>query len=526
MPVPGVPWGGRDTSALSHELIHRWVHDGADPAAIDSARVRHAARGEELRAAAQRLERAHGELGSAWRGRDADAASAHVRTLVARMSRLGDAVTGQAGSLQGVRDALTRVQALVGPPRPPALPVLGASPATPGLAGALAAGGPPDGFGTFHAAQADERAAQSAYRAYLEHTGLAARGAPSAVDGLAGRATPGGAGPSPATARGGVPATATPGSVGSGAPARGGVLARAAAPPRSAASAFRPGGPAPSVGGGVSGRPTAGAGPGGGGSGPGPGVRPGPWGRFVSRLLGAGAEAPPAGSARGPGGAGSGGRPVGPGGANGPGGRSGPGGPGGTRGSPGAGTPGAPASPVAPTAADRLAGGAAPGRAGGDARRDERRGRPGARPGAGSPGGAAEGQATGTTPSPTAGTTPGMTTPGTTPALGAGAAVGSAPAGHPGLLGGAPVTGSDPTGPSAPSAPSATPGHGTGGPGDAPLLPSTGGAAGAVGAVGTGSSGVRHPEYLVDADPWRDPADDPDERRLVTPPVLGEHDDR
>jgi hypothetical protein len=54
VPVPGVPWGGRDTSALSHELIHRWVHDGADPAAIDSARVRHAARGEELRAAAQR----------------------------------------------------------------------------------------------------------------------------------------------------------------------------------------------------------------------------------------------------------------------------------------------------------------------------------------------------------------------------------------------------------------------------------------------------------------------------------------
>ena len=39
MPVPGVPWGGRDTSALSHELIHRWIHDGADPAALDSARA-------------------------------------------------------------------------------------------------------------------------------------------------------------------------------------------------------------------------------------------------------------------------------------------------------------------------------------------------------------------------------------------------------------------------------------------------------------------------------------------------------
>ena len=125
MPVPDVPWVGRDTAALSHELIHRWVHDGADPAALDSARARHAARGEELRAAAQRLERAHTQLGESWRGRDADAASTHIRSLVARMSRLGDAVTGQAGSLQGVRDALARVQSAVGPPRPPALPVLG-----------------------------------------------------------------------------------------------------------------------------------------------------------------------------------------------------------------------------------------------------------------------------------------------------------------------------------------------------------------------------------------------------------------
>jgi uncharacterized protein YukE len=182
---------GRDTAALSHEAIHRWVHDGADPAALDSARARHAARGEELRAAAERLERAHTELGASWRGRDADAASTHIRSLVARMSRLGDAVTGQAGSLQGVRDALARVRSAVGPPRPPALPVLGAAPR--GLPAALASGGPADGFGAFQAAQAEERAAQNAYRAYLEQTGMAARSAPSAVDGAAGRPPTGGA---------------------------------------------------------------------------------------------------------------------------------------------------------------------------------------------------------------------------------------------------------------------------------------------------------------------------------------------
>ncbi|WP_425550173.1 WXG100 family type VII secretion target, partial [Actinomycetospora succinea] len=234
MPVPGVPWGGRDTSVISHELIHRWIHDGADPAALDSARLRHAARGEELRAAAQRLERAHGQLGASWRGRDAEAAASHVRTLVARMSRLGDAVTGQAGSLQGVRDALARVQSLVGPPRAPALPVLGTSPATPGLAGALATGGPADGFGTFQAAQAEERAAQGAYRAYLDQTGLAARGAPSAVDGLAGRTSVGAAPEVGGTARGAMAGPGgAPGGRGAGAgtpPGRGGVLAGAAAP--------------------------------------------------------------------------------------------------------------------------------------------------------------------------------------------------------------------------------------------------------------------------------------------------------
>ncbi|WP_345424163.1 hypothetical protein, partial [Actinomycetospora chlora] len=218
MPVPDVPWGGRDTSALSHELIHRWVHDGADPAALDSASRRHAARGEELRVAAERLERAHGRLGTAWRGRDAEAAANHVRTLVARMSRLGDAVTGQAGSLQGVRDALARVQSLVGPPRAPALPVLGAPPGGPGLAGALATGGPPDGFAPFQAAQADERAAQGAYRAYLEQSGQAARRAPSAVDGLAGRASVGPV-PDAAPVRGGVPASPAGPGVGGGLPA-------------------------------------------------------------------------------------------------------------------------------------------------------------------------------------------------------------------------------------------------------------------------------------------------------------------
>jgi hypothetical protein len=63
------------------------------------------------------------------------------------------------------------------------------------------------------------------------------------------------------------------------------------------------------------------------------------------------------------------------------------------------------------------------------------------------------------------------------------------------------------------------------------MLPPTAGATGAVGPSGvsgarSGGSGVRHPEYLVDADPWRDPDDDPDARRLVTPPVIGEQDGR
>ncbi|WP_328303539.1 hypothetical protein [Actinomycetospora sp. NBC_00405] len=73
-------------------------------------------------------------------------------------------------------------------------------------------------------------------------------------------------------------------------------------------------------------------------------------------------------------------------------------------------------------------------------------------------------------------------------------------------------------------APATGPGYtSTPGP-DAPLVPPVTGAGPDVGRAH--GPGVRHPEYLVDADPWRDPAEDPDDRRLVTPPVLGEQDDR
>ncbi|MDD7920493.1 WXG100 family type VII secretion target [Actinomycetospora callitridis] len=507
MPVPGVPWGGRDTSALSHELIHRWIHDGADPAALDSARRRHAARGEELRAAAQRLQRAHGELGASWRGRDADAATQHVRTLVARMSRLGDAVTGQAGSLQGVRDALARVQALVGPPRPPALPVLGASPATSGLAGALTTGGPPDGFGAFQAAQAEERAAQGAYRAYLEQTGLAARGAPSAVDGLAGRASTAAPGV-PAPARG---LTAGPEGAGSGRP---GVLARAAGP-------AGPGGGAAGVGvrtgtvpgGGPAGGAGAPVGRGGavapGAGGPGAGARPGPVGRFVSRLLGG----PEPGA---PGAAGAGGAPGRPGG---PAGHPGvP--PGTTRGPtagpapgtvpgtvPAAGTARGPAAAAGPTPADRLAGGTGGAVAGRGDPRERRGGRRSVDPDV--PAAPPE-QAPPSTDR--AGPRPGPEGPGPDRTAAAGPVAGT------GTTVGAPA---DPGAP--PAGHTAAPGHpATPGP-DAPMVPPVTGAGPA--AARPRGSGVRHPEYLVDADPWRDPADDPDGRRLVTPPVLGERDD-
>ena len=65
------------------------------------------------------------------------------------------------------------------------------------------------------------------------------------------------------------------------------------------------------------------------------------------------------------------------------------------------------------------------------------------------------------------------------------------------------------------------PGSGHGGAG-IPLLPPGAGATG--GGADRGGSARRHPEYLVDADPWADGAEDPAERRLVTPPVLGEDD--
>ena len=89
-------------------------------------------------------------------------------------------------------------------------------------------------------------------------------------------------------------------------------------------------------------------------------------------------------------------------------------------------------------------------------------------------------------------------------------------------------TGTTVGGPADPGAPPATgpvAGHTpTPGP-DVPVVPPVTGA-GSARRLRTRGSGVRHPEYLVDADPWRDPADDPDDRRLVTPPVLGEQDDR
>lgn len=181
MPIPDVGWGARDTSGLSHEQIHRWVHDGADPVALADARDRHAARGSELRAAGRRLEAARGALVEGWAGRDADAAGSRVRALSDRMVRLGDDLAGQARGLDGMRVALERVRAAVGPPRPAVLdPLVGAR----GLAGlpSAAAGLPADGFAAFHSAHADEVAARAAYRTYLEETAASARAAPAVLD--------------------------------------------------------------------------------------------------------------------------------------------------------------------------------------------------------------------------------------------------------------------------------------------------------------------------------------------------------
>ena len=521
MAVPDVPWLGRDTAALSHEMIHRWVHDGADPAALDSARARHAARGEELRAAAERLERAHTELGASWRGRDADAASTHIRSLVARMSRLGDAVTGQAGSLQGVRDALARVQSAVGPPRPPALPVLGAAPR--GLPAALAAGGPADGFGAFQAAQAEERAAQNAYRAYLEQAGVAARSAPSAVDGAAGRAPVGGAVEAPPVRAG------SPGRPGARParrePRRGPprvllpVCRRFLGPSRGPGPRGRrrlpdpppdPALPAAPTRAGGAARRVAGRRPGGtrscprrasrdplgavppahapapGGAAP---ARPGPVGRIVSRLLG-GPSVPP-------------GPPPGAGST--------------VRGGGGALPGSAPG-----TAADRLLGGPAPppraARAAGDdgRPREERAPARPARPG--SVGRATVGRAP-------VGRAPGSRTPRSATGRSRRAPpprprwAARDPVRSPGLLRRFPDQRPRAAGPD--TAPGPDAGHTSGGPGPGgvgpPLLPPP------TGAGAEASRAVhRHPEYLVDADPWAAHTDDPAQRRLVTPPVLGE----
>jgi len=136
VPIPDVGWGARDTSGLSHEQIHRWVHDGADPVALADARDRHAARGSELRAAGRRLEAARGALNEGWAGRDADAAGSRVRALSDRMVRLGDDLAGQARGLDGMRVALERVRAAVGPPRPAVLdPLVGARARRPAVGG-------------------------------------------------------------------------------------------------------------------------------------------------------------------------------------------------------------------------------------------------------------------------------------------------------------------------------------------------------------------------------------------------------
>ncbi|WP_345424073.1 hypothetical protein [Actinomycetospora chlora] len=170
---------------------------------------------------------------------------------------------------------------------------------------------------------------------------------------------------------------------------------------------------------------------------------------------------------------------------------------------------------MAPTAADRLTGGgvvpagaAGPGR---DERRDGRRDR---RPDPSSmdqPSGTGSG-----TPEPSATTPAG-------PSVGPGASVGTAGAvGTAGTAGTPGVVSPDAlqAGPAAPQQHGPAASHPAGG--DVPLVPPATGAA--TTSPERPSGPVRHPEYLVDADPWRDPADDPEDRRLVTPPVIGEQD--
>src|SRR5205085_1369705 len=153
--VAAVGWDGRDVSGLTHEQIHRWTREGASPEALAAARDRHLARADELRTAADRLRSAQRGVAEGWIGRDADAA---------RMEELAGTVSGQARGVDGMRAALLRVQAVVGPPRPPVLPGLGAPPLL-GELRALITGAPADGFAGFRAAAADQAAAREAYRA-------------------------------------------------------------------------------------------------------------------------------------------------------------------------------------------------------------------------------------------------------------------------------------------------------------------------------------------------------------------------
>ena len=202
--MAAVGWDGRDVSGLSHEQIHRWTREGASPEALAAARDRHLARADELRTAADRLRGAQRGVAEGWIGRDADAAGQRTGTLASRMEQLAETVSGQARGVDGMRAALLRVQAAVGPPRPPALPPLGAPPVL-GELRALVTGAPADGFGGFRAAAAEQAAAREAYRTYLTETAAAARGV-----------SPAGAGPPPPTAAPPGPARCRRGSRGRG----------------------------------------------------------------------------------------------------------------------------------------------------------------------------------------------------------------------------------------------------------------------------------------------------------------------
>ncbi|WP_433800985.1 hypothetical protein [Actinomycetospora sp. CA-084318] len=243
--MPAVGWDGRDVSGLSHEQIHRWTRDGASPEALAAARDRHLARADELRGAAERLQAAQRGVGETWVGRDADAAGARSRVLAQRMEQLAETVGGQARGVDGLRAALVRVRAAVGPPRPPALPSLGVTPVLDELR-SLVTGRPADGYGGFRAAAADQAAAREAYRTYLSETAAAARGV-----------GPAGAGPAPAPGTAPVPTASGRAPLPVGARgAASGVLQRAAAP----AGPTTGSGAVPTTGAGV--RPPAAAGAG------------------------------------------------------------------------------------------------------------------------------------------------------------------------------------------------------------------------------------------------------------------------